>query len=598
LAALATAWALPARPAQGQAVGPVEVVPLPQPIASSSDASLYGYVEHRVRLTNRAGENRTISLAAPTLSTMPSPGPYVSKLRRNVTLAPGATTIVRFYQPALPMPSEDLDVRVLPDNERATIYLHGADHCDSIFVSGPQEYSLSCLLTPGVATETQRSLGFGLTGRGNHRPEDLAVHRWESDLAELSPSWLAYTRFDLIVVEADEVPRIPAEARQAIIGHVQTGGNLLVNVRSHREVAPLRRLLGLPPGAEPAESCGFGMVGFAKIDNRPITDAFASVEDVLDATKGRARFRTSERQANPDRTLPVVEDLSVPVVGLFVIMLGFVVLIGPVNYLVLSAWNRRGLLLVTVPAISLVTCGLVLLYSLLSEGLTIKERTVAVTVLDERTHRAATVGWAGFYAPMAPGNGLRFDYDTEVTPLIDLYGPESRGYSIDWTSDQHLYAGWVQSRVPLHMVLRRWQLRRERLTARTGPDGTVRVVNGLGATIRRLWLADGQGQIHQAGPISPGAEAGLGPTGQRVGRGKAAASMGNLLRRSASGPIQLAKRLIGQPGLSLRPGTYVALLEDTPFLETGMDAGERDVKSVVFGIMAGSDSPEGSTNGR
>ena len=68
--------------------------------------------------------------------------------------------------------------------------------------------------------------------------------------------------------------------------------------------------------------------------------------------------------------MPVIENLKVPTRGIILIMLAFIVVIGPVNMIYLSRRNRRTWMLWTIPAISLVTTLLVFVYSLVREGIT------------------------------------------------------------------------------------------------------------------------------------------------------------------------------------------------------------------------------------
>src|SRR5262249_176168 len=59
------------------------------------------------------------------------------------------------------------------------------------------------------------------------------------------------------------------------------------------------------------------------------------------------------------RDFPVVDNVGIPVRSLFVVMLVFAILIGPVNIRVLTRKKRRIWLLWTVPAFSLLTCALI-----------------------------------------------------------------------------------------------------------------------------------------------------------------------------------------------------------------------------------------------
>ena len=226
---------------------------------------------------------------------------------------------------------------------------------------------------------------------------------------------------------------------------------------------------------------------------------------------------------------PVVDKLQVPVRGLFFIILGFAVLFGPVNMILLARTNRRVWLLWTVPVISVLTCLLVFVYSLLAEGITPSIRLEGFTVLDEPGRRATTLGMAAYYCPLTASEGLHFDPDTELTLCVDRFGytGSGAGRDIDWTRDQHLESGWAMARVPAHFIVRKSEVRRERLQTMEKPDGNLSVVNGLGEKIAQLWLADRQGNILEARDI---------PAGQQVVLEKPAAPA-----RAGGSPDQLRR---------------------------------------------------------
>src|SRR6185369_17577401 len=154
----------------------------------------------------------------------------------------------------------------------------------------------------------------------------------------------------------------------------------------------------------------------------------------------------------------------------------------------------------------------VFVYSYLREGITPDTRIAGLTVLDQANRRAATVGMTAFYCPLTPSQGLFFSSDTEATPLVEMWNYQNgTERDLDWTQAQHLGRGWVSARVPAHFHLRKSEIRRERLQVEN-LNGQLTVVNGLGAPIRSLWLADGAGQIYTATNIVAGQKANLSPT--------------------------------------------------------------------------------------
>ena len=116
---------------------------------------------------------------------------------------------------------------------------------------------------------------------------------------------------------------------------------------------------------------------------------------------------------------PVASGLGIPVRGLFFLMLLFAVAIGPLNLIVLSRKKRRIWMLWTTPAISLITCLAVFAYATFAEGWNRHARTDGLTLLDERSQRATTIGWTAFYSGLPPSDGLHFGYESELTPLAE-----------------------------------------------------------------------------------------------------------------------------------------------------------------------------------
>jgi hypothetical protein len=226
-------------------------------------------------------------------------------------------------------------------------------------------------------------------------------------------------------------------------------------------------------------------------------------------------------------------------------------------------------------------------YMLLLEGWSGHLRTEALTILDETSHRAATIGYTAFYTPVTPGDGLHFDYDTEVTPQIgsDTYRGRLSGgpHDIDWTSDQHLTRGWVSARIPAHFKLRKCAVRRERVTVARGPDGALTAVNGLGAEVTRLHYADEKGRVYRAGPIPAGAQAVLTATGETL---PAAPTWEEARRLYVGEWVGLSALAASNPTRLLGPRCYVAELESAPFVEDGLrNARTRTCRSLVVGIM-------------
>lgn len=247
------------------------------------------------------------------------------------------------------------------------------------------------------------------------------------------------------------------------------------------------------------------------------------------ATKVELRFRVaSELEQHRhllERTFEGVRGLGVPVLGFFLLLLFFSVLIGPIAIGLLSRFRRRIWLLWVVPAVAFAASLVVFLYGFLAEGVSARIAIRALTVLDERQHRATTLGVLALYSPITPPGGVHFDYDTELTflsqwlrPDLDyryrhtgglhpplLRGGESREVTVDWTYMQHLVSGWVLPRFPEYVLVRRSEVRRERIHFRRDGERLF-AANGLGCPVRYLLVCDTHGDWWRGDDLAAGAE--------------------------------------------------------------------------------------------
>jgi hypothetical protein len=284
--------------------------------------------------------------------------------------------------------------------------------------------------------------------------------------------------------------------------------------------------------------------------------------------------------------LPIIEKLSTPVRGLFLLMLLFVIVIGPVNLLLLARRRKKLWLLWTVPAISLVTCLAIAGYAIASEGISGYARTFSLTLLDEQAHRATTLGLTGFYSPLTPSDGLHFGYDTEVLPVLPYsYYYSDRGgtaRTLDWSNEQHLSSGWIAARVPVWFRVRKSEARRERLSISTNARGVPVVTNGLGVPIRRLWLPDARRVLFVGQDIAPGAQVELKESQRPV----AQATLPPLRQLLAIDEVLAqANALAEKPEEWLAPGTYLAEIEAAPFNESILrNVRQMRGRTLVYGL--------------
>ncbi|MBN1918367.1 MAG: hypothetical protein JW889_10680 [Verrucomicrobia bacterium] len=570
----------------------------------------HGYLEYEVTISNTSpNKSHTVALRLPEASV--GGGDSIRRMTRTVSVGPASATRVSLFQPALPCDGYGLGVSIDGRRQREQVPIEGISRRIGGWGGYGSAYDESTMVlvsrgAPGDF-ENEARPAFETGGRSSGRSSyyggstnDAQFPRAESPVAEWSTSWLGHSACDAVVMSGSEWRDAPAPVKAALRQYVECGGTLAV--LGPADMPETWRARTTVQGDWTVTFAGFGVMLVTDPDQSArgwSSDKWRVLRDAVSETY--EPFRSMESVEGANDHFPVVEGLRTPVKGLMVLMVLFVVAIGPVNLIVLSRMKRRIWLLWTVPAISLLTCTAVTVYAAVAEGWSGRARIATLTVLDQASHRATTVGWAAFYSPVTPRDGLHFSADTELTPQIGEggggYGYGYRSYDrgrgrprdIDWTEDQHLANGWVSARVPVHFIVRASEMRRERLTVSMETDGTPVVVNGLGADIRRLWYAAPDGTIYSGSDIAAGAQARLAPS-QRIVRGL---PVEGLRKAYVQDWLPSMVSFESAPAQVLMPGCYIAVVDDLVFIEPGLrNAKTKDYKSVIYGIL-GEDSDEG-----
>jgi hypothetical protein len=149
-------------------------------------------------------------------------------------------------------------------------------------------------------------------------------------------------------------------------------------------------------------------------------------------------------------------------------------------------------------------------------------------------------------------------------------------------------SGWMKARVPAYLQIRKNADRRERLTVEEQADGSLKMVNALGADIKRLDLADASGRVFEGRDIPAGAERTLTRSKSTLpdeidpGRMRGLFTDANWLGR-----FHMLERA-HDPAALLAPGCYLAQLDRSPFVESPLAGVEPEHSTaIVYGIMRG-----------
>jgi hypothetical protein len=546
-----------------------------------------GYEEYRATVVNLSSQGvHQVTLVAPGAQESGS-GTNTVLLRRTVDVAPSSTVQVSLFRPQSDAGGRDFAVIIDGVRQKDAVpavvartgaWVRRANNRLALLIS--QRVSRSKLMSEAAVEE----------GLKEATEIDVAYLPYDVPLNEWSANWLGYTQFNGIVLTSDDLREMPSDVRTALWRYLECGGSLLVigsweapqqwEGRQHSIISASNRRNDLP-----FYYIGFGtLILTGNVDPKQIdAGQWTEIKDHWEDSRPEDSFFTPLAEIN--RAFPVIDRIGVPVRGFFIMMIVFVIVIGPLNLIWLSRRKKKIWLLWTVPAISLLTTLAVSSFAFFSEGLGATARTEAMTILDEVSHRATSIGWIGFYSPVTSGEGLRFNYDTELNPRMywDFRYGDGPIRTIDWTHDQHLASGWINARVPVYFTFRKSEARRERLTVRKGENGSIRLVNGLGADIRQLWWADKTGELYTATNIHAGAEAQLTPINL-----KASGAVSRLRDVYSGNWLEMFNNMEVSPREALAAGCYLATLDASPFVEEGLrDVKTRKVKTWVYGIQDG-----------
>jgi hypothetical protein len=597
--------------------GEIEVFAASEPRGNAG----HGYVDYRLVVRHRGTDrDRVVALTVPAEAGFGRGRGMIQAVSRRVIVEPGKTVTVSLLVPAqLPLYGGNAAVRIDGRLEEQKVPLPGVAYGyrgsgalgnELVLLSRrvPDEFMkpvLGSRATGGMALPIggpRRPVGARPVGAAPAPPEPgtyAIFHgqeaRADQPISTWSRHWLGFSRYDGIVLTRDDLAELAAggnETRavlEALWQYAEVGGSLLV---LPGDDARAGGTLNVPPGwrryrekrkgfdAYPA-CFGLLLVGSERDSARWPLENWQVVVEEWQRT-ARPFTATGRTMESLNESLPVVDDLGVPVRGLFGVMIVFALLIGPGNLWLLARKNRRIWLLWTVPAVSMVTCFAVFAYMIIAEGWQGHAQVAGLTILDEVERRAATVGRTAYYSPMTPGGGLRFSGDTEVQIQGNEHSALRSACTVDWTEGQHLARGWVGPRVPAHFMHRKSEPRRERVTLRREGD-RLYLVNALGANITSIHLLDEKGELYAAGEVQAGEKALLEPVRKKKDKKEwrsLYSGVGDWVAASMKGAKEA-------PWEYLRPGTYLAVVEGSPFLEHGLrGARVRNNESVVLGLMA------------
>jgi hypothetical protein len=575
----------------------------------------HGYDEYRATIINRSA---TASHRVAIVLFDHGYGSAEDLVRREIEVGPSATMTMSLFSPSW------------HNGNRAAIWIDGVrqqeraeiDTSKTGAVNSRAQNRFFMLLSRDVEKARHfdaKTVTEGFSAEQSYL--DVAYSLSTAAPSEWSPNWLGYTGFSGIALTAEEISTMPESSRLALLRYAESGGVLFVvgswtppdswrinrvpvqdvplnstpaavtepdgddeTAKSEEKKREVNPTSSTTPNALEAYKTGFGMaIVTGTFPFEQITSGqWKYIKDAMPEIGTSVIRYSSISMLN--KNFPLVDRLGVPVRGLFALILGFILLIGPVNFFWFAGPGKRMRMLWTVPVISLLTCLAVAGFSLYGEGTQASARTDSLTILNDIDHRAATIGVVGYYSPVA-NDGLHFSQDVEISPLT-WDGSNRDKLTMDFSHDQHLGPGWVTPRIPRFLQIRKSENRRERLSVQWKGNDAPAAVNGFGVPIKQLWLATPEGQMYLADNVEPGATAAFRKAAARPALGTM--SPQSIFHAQDWGEAFNSIEQI--PESLLKPGSYLAFVDRNPFVEDALaNVATRRGRSFIYGRI-----PEGA----
>jgi len=520
--------------------------------------------------------------------------------KNSIQVDPLSSGILEIYLPPLQLYSmgneagvqiDGSEVKAFPLYSELNSFQHA--HWSGNFIRVLTSKSISAEeLLKGTATLAPKG-----GGRATH---EYSIMREPAPPAEWSRNWLAFSQFDGLVIDATDWSRFVPNTRHAINEYVRLGGHLTLIGKTDL----------LDPSWVKKKSIGVKMTGYSNGSGEVyLVPAMKGAQlGTLAATKLATVWqKVQKKQVKKDdpttinNMIDLYNDDDIPVRALFFLMLLFAFIIGPANLYILAKKNRRIWLLWTVPLISAITCLIILLYSLFSEGITAHTSSASFTYLDENTELASSHGWMGVYSPLTPSGGLKFDANTEITPTYT--SDQGSGKDVQWNSGQHLSRGWVSARVPAFFSLRKSQQSTLRLKKISQTDDSITLVNGFGHDILSIKLRQGKTLFSSDQRIKSGAQFTLSASSEapNIGmtrplhdmqnafepiRNMLAAEKASAQLKNPTSSMPTMKPSAKYTEVDMADGTYLIVFDGDPFMESSLPSARNKLtRAKVYGHL-------------
>ncbi len=336
-----------------------------------------------------------------------------------------------------------------------------------------EHYCLNCLCATNEPEaeflDFAEAFDEGLLGNNRQRINRNGSNKRVVPIREASHDWRSYLGAGcwLASVQAvKEINQSPAVA-QALRTYISSGGCVLIHdVQDTQAIRAIARLLAIEDEKvdewlSVSDLSGTDLVsrrvafGQVHISDRPLM-AISSVIDPNQFARENAGFASLNQNLDGNwfwRNL--IRSVGKPPIWMFCAMVTlFGAVLGPGLLVVTGRMARRSLMILLVPAISLVTTFAIVAYSVVNEGFETHVRVTSVQALDPVSQQSFVWSRQNYFSGLPPREGLNLSPLTYARPVLpeqsySNYSSDPKkniSRTVNLLPDQQIWSGWLKPR--------------------------------------------------------------------------------------------------------------------------------------------------------
>ncbi|MEA2012662.1 MAG: hypothetical protein U9O87_06210, partial [Verrucomicrobiota bacterium] len=509
---------------------------------------------------------------------------YRNIARKTIVVPPRSITAMPVYVPATAFRNTHCFFYI--NNQKMDAFTinrkYSYTNSHTIFAGKKRGYKLQETLNKyGLLEEKTKS---GRVKQGNKTSFQVS----SLDISNWSDNWLTYGSFDAVVLSYREFTDTTSAVKEALTGYMKCGGTLTIIGGTLPELQKIFPAISQrETNTCTIKKSGFGYCIWIPDDYSNPINKMTLVRIKKHWSSGKNFWKYTEPFSSINNYFPVKGELTVPVKSLSVLMFLFVILVGPINIIILMKIKKRILLLVTVPAISGIFSLILLLFFIFGEGFEKLLRIQSITLLNQDTNHASTLGLASFYSTLSPSKGLIFDNEAEITiqnadTIRRLYSRNPNlNYQMQCGEEQIMHGDFVRAKIPSIFKVRKFVRTKNKIEfIKDGQD--ILCTNGLGVSVKNLWLFTKEGSTYKMDTekMEAGDEISLVKCQlERSDYDYSKVSPSYLISILEDPKIKVSS--LGNP----QKGTYyIAILDDNPFISKALkNADPKNHSNVVIG---------------